>query len=145
MARTSTYLNFPGTTEEAFLFYRSVFDGEFIGNGIARFKDMPPMEGMPPMPESDAGLVMHVELAITGGHVLMGTDAAESMGFKVNFGNNSYISLEPDTKEEADRLFQSLSAGGIIEQAMQETFWNAYFGSFQDKFGVRWMINFYHK
>ena len=88
MARTSTYLNFPGNTEEAFNFYKSVFGGEFGGNGIARFGDIPTSIEMPPLSDDDKQLIMHIELAITGGHILMGTDASESMGFKVIFGNN---------------------------------------------------------
>ena len=140
MARTSTYLNFPRHTEEAFHFYRSVFGGEFTG-GINRFGDMPPMEGMPPMPEADKNLVMHVELPITGGHVLMGTDAPETMGFTVTAGNNIHINLEPDTREEAEKLFHALSAGGKISMPLQDMFWGAYFGSFTDKYGINWMVN----
>lgn len=140
MARTSTYLNFPRHTEEAFNFYKSVFGGEFNG-GVNRFKDIPASPDMPPMPEADANLVMHVELAITGGHVLMGTDAPESMGFNVKFGNNMYINLEPDTKEETTRLFNALSDGGKVEMELQDMFWGAYFGSCTDKFSVHWMFN----
>lgn len=141
MARVSTYLNFVRETEQAFNFYKSVFGGEFIG-GISRFKDMPASpDGKAPGPE-DGDLVMHICLAITGGHMLMGTDAPESMGFKVNYGNNVYINLEPDTKEEADKLFGALSAGGTVEMPMQDMFWGDYFGSLRDKFGVQWMINF---
>ena len=88
MASVSTYLNFPRNTEDAFNFYRSVFGGEFTRGGIARFKDIPPADDMPPMAEEDKNLVMHVELPILGGHLLMGTDAPESMGFAVNYGNN---------------------------------------------------------
>ena len=84
---------------------------------------------------------MHVELAITGGHLLMGTDAPESMGFKVNFGNNIYIQLEPDTRAETKRLFYALSAGGQVTMELQDMFWGAYFGSCTDKFGVQWMFN----
>lgn len=141
MARTSTYLNFPRNTEEAFNFYKSVFGGEFNAGRIARFSDMPSTEGAPPLAETDKNLVMHVELNITGGHVLMGTDAPESMGFKVNFGNNMHINLEPDTKDETDRLFNALSAGGIISMELQDMFWGAYFGSCTDKFGVHWTFN----
>jgi PhnB protein len=141
MARTSTYLNFPRNTEEAFNFYKSVFGGEFNVGRIARFSDMPSTEGAPPLAETDKNLVMHVELNITGGHVLMGTDAPESMGFKVNFGNNMHINLEPDTKDETNRLFNALSAGGIISMALQDMFWGAYFGSCTDKFGVHWTFN----
>jgi PhnB protein len=141
MARVSTYLNFVNQTEEAFNFYKSVFGTEFTEPGIRRMGDMPPMEGMPPMNDGMKNLVMHVELPITGGYVLMGTDAPEEMGFKVNFGNNIYINLEPDTKEETKRLFTTLTAGGIVEMELQDMFWGAYFGSGTDKYGVRWMFN----
>lgn len=140
MARVSTYLNFTRNTEDAFNFYRSVFGGEFIG-GISRFRDIPPSGDMPPLPEGDKDLVMHIALPILGGHVLMGTDAPESMGFKVNFGNNVYINLEPDTREETRRLFKALSEGGKVEMELQEMFWGDYYGSCKDKFGVQWMFN----
>ncbi|MGB3007091.1 MAG: VOC family protein [Chitinophagaceae bacterium] len=141
MARVSTYLNFPHHTEEAFLFYKSVFGGEFTEPGIRRFGDMPPMDGMPPTPDELKNLVMHVELPITGGHILMGTDAPAQMGFTVNFGNNIHINLEPDSREEAKKLFDGLSADGIVTMALQDVFWGAYFGSCTDKYGVHWMVN----
>ena len=140
MAKVSTYLNFARNTEEAFNFYKSVFGGEFVG-GINRFADIPPQEGQPPVAEADKNLVMHVALPTLGGHMLMGTDAPESMGFTVTPGNNVYINLEPDTKEEADKLFAALSEGGKVEMAMQDMFWGDYFGSFEDKFGIKWMVN----
>jgi PhnB protein len=140
MARTSTYLNFPGTTEEAFKFYKSVFGGDFVG-GVARFGDMPAQPGAPPLSEADKNGILHIELAITGGHMLMGTDALESMGMKTVSGNNVSINLEPDTRAEADRLFTALSAGGKVGMPLQDMFWGAYWGSFTDKFGVLWMIN----
>lgn len=141
MARVSTYLNFPRQTEEAFNFYKSVFGGEF-NNGIARFSEVPPQEGAPEMPEADKNLVMHIELPIIGGHVLMGTDAPESMGFKVNFGNNVYIMLEPDSREETEKLFDALSAGGKVTMELQDMFWGDYFGSCEDKYGVQWMFDY---
>ena len=141
MARTSTYLNFSRNTEEAFNFYKSVFGGEFFGNRISRFSDIPPQEGMPPLAEEDKNLVMHIELPIVGGHMLMGTDAPESMGFSVNFGNNVHINLEPDTRAETKKLFDSLSAGGKVTMELQDMFWGDYFGSCTDKFGVQWMFN----
>lgn len=141
MARTNTYLNFPRNTEEAFNFYKSVFGGEFTGGRIARFGDIPVTDEMPPAAEEDKNLVMHIELPITGGHVLMGTDAPESMGFTVNFGNNVHISLEPDTRAESKKLFDALSAGGKVTMDLQDMFWGAYFGSCTDKFGVQWMVN----
>ncbi|HLP41766.1 MAG TPA: VOC family protein, partial [Fibrobacteria bacterium] len=91
--------------------------------------------------ESDKRLVLHVSLPITGGHNLMGSDVAESMGKKLVQGNNVYINLEPDTRAEADRLFQALSGGGKVEMPLAEQFWGAYFGSLVDKFGIHWMIN----
>lgn len=140
MARVSTYLNFARSTEEAFLFYRSAFRSEFSAP-IARFQDIPPHPGQPPLAHADKDLVMHVELPILGGHVLMGTDAPESMGFSVASGNNIFINLEPDTRAETDRLFKALSEGGKVEMELQEMFWGGYFGSLIDKFGVRWMFN----
>jgi PhnB protein len=141
MARVSTYLNFPRNTEEVFNFYKSVFGGEFSGGGIARFSDIPAIEGAPPLAEPDKNLVMHIELPILGGHLLMGTDAPESMGFKVNYGNNIHINLEPDTKKETKRLFDALSAGGKVSMELQDMFWGAYYGSCTDKYGVQWMFN----
>jgi PhnB protein len=141
MSRVSTYLNFPRNTEEVFNFYKSVFGGEFGGDGIARFKDIPPAEGMPPITENDKNLIMHIELPILGGHHLMGTDAPESMGFKVNFGNNIHINLEPDTRVETKKLFDSLAVDGKITMDLQVMFWGAYYGSCMDKFGVQWMFN----
>ncbi|MFA5326925.1 MAG: VOC family protein [Prolixibacteraceae bacterium] len=142
MAKTSTYLNFPDNTEEVFNFYKSVFGGDFVDGKINRFGEIPPMEGMPPMAEEDKNLVMHVALPILGGHLLMGSDAPKSMGFTINKGNNVYISIHPDSKEEADKLFALLSDGGEIEMAMADMFWGDYFGSFTDKFGIRWMVNY---
>jgi PhnB protein len=141
MARTSTYLNFPRNTEEAFNFYKSVFGGEFSGSGIARLGDTPSNDGMLKIADTDKNLVMHVELPLLGGHLLMGTDAPESMGFKVNFGNNVHISLEPDTRAETKRLFNALSAGGKITMELKDMFWGAYYGSCTDKYGVQWMFN----
>ena len=140
MARTSTYLNFPRQTEEVFNFYRSVFGGDFVG-GINRFSDIPAEDGAPTIAEEDKNLIMHVELPITGGHHLMGTDAPDSMGFKVTFGNNIYINLEPDSREETKRLFDALLAGGTLTMELQDMFWGAYFGSCTDKYGVQWMFN----
>ncbi len=139
MAQTNIYLNFSRNTEEAFTFYKSVFGTEFVG-GIARMGSVPQQEGMPPLAEEDKNLVMHVALPLYGGVLLMGTDAPESMGFTLNQGNNVYISLNLDEKEEADRLFAALSEGGKVEMPMQDMFWGDYFGSFTDKFGVQWMI-----
>jgi len=141
MARVCTYLNFLRNTEQAFNFYKSVFGGEFSGMGIARFGDIPGQKNMPLLPDEDKNLILHIELPIVGGHVLMGTDAPETMGFKVNFGNNVQIDLEPDTRKETKKLFDALSAGGKITMALQDMFWGAYYGSCTDQYGVHWMFN----
>jgi PhnB protein len=140
MARVSTYLNFPRTTETAFLYYKSVFGTEFKGPTM-RFGDMPGCPGQPPLAEGDKNLIMHMELPILGGHVLMGTDAPETMGFTVTAGNNMFINLEPDSRAETERLFNALAAGGKIEMPLQEMFWGGYFGSLVDQFNIRWMFN----
>ena len=140
-ARVCTYLNFPGTTEEAFLFYQSVFNTEFSGGGIQRFGDLPADANHPPVADAVKKMVLHVELPITAGHILMGTDAPAEMGFTLTPGNNMHISLEPETRTEAKRIFDSLSAGGTISMPLQDMFWGAYFGSFTDKYGINWMIN----
>ncbi len=140
MARVSTYLNFPRTTEEAFNYYKSIFGTEF-SDPIARYRDIPPQPGQPPLSEADGKLVMHVALPILGGHVLMGTDAPGSMGFKLNQGNNVYINLEPDTRAETERLFNALAAGGKIGMPLTDMFWGGYFGNLTDQFGIEWMFN----
>lgn len=140
MIKANVYLNFTNQTEAAFNFYKSVFGTEFEG-GINRFGDMPPQEGMPPLPDEAKNLVLHVSLPISDGYKIMGSDAPEQMGFKVNMGNNMYISLDIDSRQEADRLFKSLSDGGAVEMPLTDMFWGAYWGSFTDKFGVKWMIN----
>ncbi len=142
MARETTYLNFSRNAEEAFNFYKSIFGGEFVGKGIRRFSDIPQPEGILPIADNDKDLIVNVGLTLPGGHVLMGSDAPESMGFKLNFGNNMFINLEPDSKEEATRLFSALSSGGKVTMELQDTFWGAYYGSCTDKFGVQWMFNF---
>lgn len=144
MSRVSTYLNFPGNTEEAFNFYKKVFKSEFI-NGITRFEDIPTDPNQPPMAESVKKMVLHVELPILGGHILMGTDAPTEFGMTVNRGNNMHINLEPESRAEAKRLFDELSEGGVVEMPIQDMFWGAYYGNFQDKYGINWMINYQEK
>jgi PhnB protein len=141
MGTVNVYLNFPGNTEEAFLFYKSVFGGEFYGQGIMRFKDVPPSGDSHSMPDAVMNNVMHVGLPLLNGFMLMGSDAPKEMGFNVTMGNNIYINLQPDTREETRKLFKALSEGGKIEQELQEMFWGDYYGSCEDKFGVRWMFN----
>ena len=137
MAAINPYLNFNGNTEEAFNFYKSVFGGEFAA--LMRFKDNAECGQIA---ESDQERIMHVALPIGNGNVLMGTDSLESLGQKLTVGNNFYICLSPESKEEAERLFNGLSAGGKIEMPLQDMFWGAYYGSFADKFGVQWMVNY---
>ncbi|HYO93503.1 MAG TPA: VOC family protein [Polyangiaceae bacterium] len=140
MARTSTYLNFAGNTEQAFAFYKSAFRTELNGP-ISRMGDVPPAPDMPTLSEAEKRLVMHVELPILGDHRIMGTDAIESMGHTVTFGNNVSINLEPDTRQETERLFHALGEGGKVTMPLQDMFWGAYFGTLTDKFGVQWMFN----
>lgn len=144
-ARVCTYLNFDGKTEEAFLFYKSVFKTEFLGKGIERFGDIPASAGHPPIAEEIKKMVLHVELPITGNHILMATDAPKEMGFTLSRGNNMHICIEPETREEADRLFNELSAGGTVTMPLADMFFGAYFGEFSDKYGINWMINFQNK
>ena len=141
-SRVTTYLNFSGNTEEAFIFYKSVFKTDFIGKGIQRFGDIPADAGHPPVSNTIKNMVLHVELPIVGGHILMGTDAPKEMGFTLKQGNNMHICLEPETREEADRLFNELSAEGNVTMPMADMFFGAYFGEFSDKYGINWMINY---
>ncbi len=136
MATLNAYLNFNGNTEEAFQFYRSVFGGQFIT--LQRFKDT---EAAAHIPTDDQGKIMHVSLAVGGG-LLMGTDSLESLGQKLVQGNNVYLFLKPDSEAEATALFNALSDGGKIEQPLEKMFWGSLFGSFRDKFGVQWMVNY---
>jgi len=141
MASVSTYLIFSRKTEEAFNFYKSVFKTEFDGNGIMRMGDIPPQPGIPPLDPNDKNLVMHVSLPILDGHLLMGSDAPESHGFKLVFGNNVHVTLNPDTRKETKRLFDELSAGGKVTMELADMFWGDYYGSCIDKYGVQWMFN----
>jgi PhnB protein len=140
MARVSIYLNFQGKTEEAFNFYKSVFKSEFSAP-MMRMGDMPSPPNAPALSEEEKKAVMHVSMPILAGVQIMGTDFLESMGHKIVVGNNTTISLEPDSKEETDRLFKLLSEGGSDVAAMRQEFWG-YWGCCLDKFGIRWMFNF---
>lgn len=137
MVSVNPYVNFAGNTEEAFNFYRSIFGGEFMT--LMRFSDTGEGEKLS---AEDAKKIMHIALPIGNGTILMGTDALESMGQKLTMGNNFYLSLNTASKQEADDLFNALSAGGKVEMAMADTFWGDYFGSFADQFGLQWMISF---
>jgi PhnB protein len=139
MAKTGIYLNFQGKTEEAFNFYKSVFKTEWAAP-IMRLGEMPQQEGMPQLSADDKNKVMHVALPISGGTIIMGTDMLESMGQIVKIGNNTTISLDLDTKEEADRIYNALSQGATDSVAPHDEFWG-YWGVCLDRYGIRWMFN----
>jgi len=132
MTAVNPCLNFPGNTEEAFNFYKSVFGGEFMM--VMRYKDTPEAGKVP---ESEKDKIMHVALPIGNGNILMATDALESMGSKLTVGNNFHLSIGTVSREEADRIFNGLSAGGQVELPMQDMFWGDYYCMFTDKFGIK--------
>ena len=140
MASINPYLTFNGNCEAAFNFYKSVFGGEFPY--IGRFKDMPPQEGQKAMSTADGEKIMHVSLPISRETALMGSDTGGEWSAGFTPGNNFSISINALSKEEADKLFNGLSAGGKVTMPMSKTFWGAYFGMFTDKFGINWMVNF---
>jgi len=140
MATVNVYLTFNGNCREVFNFYKSVFGGEYPY--IGTFGEMPPAENCPPMSEEDANKIMHVTLPISKETCLMGSDTGGEWAPTFVQGNNFSININPESKEEADKLFNGLSAGGQVTMPMNNTFWGAYFGMFTDKFGINWMINF---
>ncbi len=137
MVTINPYLNFPGNTEEAFNFYKSVFGGEFAE--LVRFKDT---EDGSKLNAKEKEMLMHISLPIGKGNILMATDALESMGHKITEGNNFSLSVETESKEEADKIFKGLSKGGKITMPQAETFWGSYFGMVNDKFGTQWMVSY---
>lgn len=139
MAQVNPYITFNGTCEAAFNFYKSVFGGEFPY--IGKFKDMPPSEGKT-MPDADREKIMHVSLPIGGGTILMGSDSGSEWASHFKEGNNIAISVNTESEEEATRIFNGLSAGGMVTMPLGKTFWGAFFGMFIDKFGINWMVNF---
>jgi PhnB protein len=130
------YLNFDGNAEEAFRFYHAILGGEFF---IQKMSQAPDTENLS---ENEKNRAMHVSVSIGENQHLMASDCLPSQGHVLTQGNNNYISITPDSRNEADRLFNGLSAGGKVEMPMDNMFWGDYFGSFVDKFGVCWMINF---
>ena len=140
MARVNTYLNFMGNTEEAFNFYKKVFGTEFIS--VTRMKDMPRPEGAPALAAEDADKIMNIQLPITNGHVIMATDALVSMGHHVQVGNNVTISLDLDSKEEAENIYNQLLINSPENSGPLAAMpWGALWGSCQDQYGIRWMIS----
>jgi PhnB protein len=137
MAAINPYLNFNGKTEEAFQFYKSVFGGDF--QTMQRMSETPFADKLP---AHERNLIMHVALPIGTNSVLMGSDIVESMGHKLNPGNNYSIAIQPDSEQDTERLFKGLSAGGKVTMPLEKTFWGAYFGMCEDKFGIQWMVNY---
>jgi PhnB protein len=139
MATVNVYLTFNGNCLEAFNFYQSVLGGEYSYLGY--YKDMPSEEGKPLSPE-DAEKIMHISLPISKETMIMGCDNGGEWASNFAQGNNFSLSLSVDTKELADRIFNGLSAGGMVSMPMSSTFWGDYFGMFTDKFGINWMVSF---
>ena len=137
MALINPHINFNGNAEEAFSFYKSVFGGEFAK--VMRFKDLSSPEFQ--VAENDANKIMHIALPI-GKNILMANDVPESMGKTNENENRSKISISAESKEEADKLFNGLSAGGQIEGQIGDSPWGSYFGCFRDKYGIEWMVDF---
>lgn len=141
MTNINPYLSFDGKAEEAMTFYKSVFGGDFMG-GIMRWGEMPGCdEGEMKLADEDKGKVMHMALPISEGNVIMASDSLRAFGPPVTVGNSVTVAIGPGTKEEADRLFAGLSAGGNVQMPMADAFWGGYFGSFEDKYGINWLIN----
>ncbi len=139
MAQINPYLNFPGNAEEAFNFYKSIFGGEFPM--VMRFGDTPEAGNVT---EEDKSKLMHIALPI-GGNVLMASDAVGDMCTALNPGNTISLSVSADSKDDADRIFNGLAAGGTVKMPMDNTFWGAYFGMVDDKFGIQWMVSYDEK
>lgn len=139
MAVINPYLNFPGTCEEAFNFYKSVFGGDFTY--VGRFGEMPPDPNFE-LPEEAKNLIMHISLPISKETVLMGSDTAGEWAPNLIVGNNTAVSITAASKEEADKLFNGLAAGGKITMPLENAFWGDYFGMLTDKFGINWMMSY---
>ena len=141
MARVNTYLNFMGKTEEAFNFYKEVFNTEITS--LTRMKDMPRPEGAPSLAESEANLIMNIQMPITNGHVLIATDMIASMGHNLKVGNNVTISLDLDSQEEAERIYNKLLTNSPENSGpLAPMPWGALWGSCEDQYGIRWMISY---
>ena len=139
MTTVNVYITYNGNCLEAFNFYKSVFGGEFAY--VGRYKDMPNEGGKPGLAEDDEK-IMHISLPISKETVLMGCDTGGEWASSFRPGNNFSLSITADSKESADRLFDSLSAGGKVTMSMNKTFWGDYFGMFTDQFGINWMVSF---
>ena len=140
MAQINPYLTFNGNCEDAFNFYKSVFGKEFTYLG--RFNEMPSDDENTQLSEDDGNKIMHVSLPISDETILFGSDTSDAFGQITTIGNNISISINASSVNEADKLFNGLSEGGIVKMPMEKTFWGAYFGMFTDQFDINWMINF---
>lgn len=140
--KVNPYLNFDGNAREAFEFYKSIFGGEF--DSVQTFGEMPQQEGQQ-MSDEEKDLILYISLPIGDGQSLMASDISKASGMKLIVGNNNKVSLHPDSNEEGERLFKRLSEGGKVEMPYEKQFWGDYFGSFVDKFGVGWMINYHEE
>ncbi len=138
MAFINPHINFNGNAEEAFTFYKSVFGGEFAR--IIRFKDLA-SSGFP-VSEKEENKIMYISLPIGKNNMLIANDVPEVLGRTNENENRSKISISTESREEADKLFQGLSAGGEIEGPMGDAPWGSYFGCFRDKYGIEWIVNF---
>ena len=138
MALINPHINFNGNAEEAFNFYKSVFGGEFVK--VMRFKDLASTEF--PVAEKEENKIMHIALPIGKTNMLMANDVPEIMGRTNENENRSKIVISAESKEEADKLFNGLSAGGKIEMPISDSPWGSYFGMFRDKYGIEWMVDF---
>jgi PhnB protein len=138
MATIHPHINFNGNAEEAFLFYQSVFGGTFTK--LIRFKDLAGPEF--PVPAHEAEKIMHIALPVGKGHLLMANDVPESLGRVNEQEHRSKIVVQADSREEADHLFQGLSAGGAVEMPIADSPWGTYFGMFRDRYGIEWMVEY---
>jgi len=136
--RASIYLNFNGKAETAFNFYRSVFGGEF--SALHRMSEAPESDQLP---ERERNYILHISLPVGDNLILMASDVLESAGQQLQLGNNCYICIQPNSEEEAFRFFNALSVEGNIEMPLEQQFWGTLFGAFTDKFGVKWMVDYY--
>ena len=143
MTKINPYLDFDGTAEEAFNFYKSVFGGEFAA--VMRWKDMPASAdgcGEMALADGEGEKIMHIALPIGGGNILMASDTLESMAQKRVAGNNFSISVSAESKEELEKLFEGLTEGGTVTMPLADAFWGSYFGMCTDRFGVQWLFSY---
>lgn len=136
MVTLSPWINFNGNAEEAFNFYKSVFGGDFTS--VIRFKDIAGRDS--PVAEKDADKIMRIALPIGGKNMLLGNDVPAFMGKVNEQENRSKVHVAADSREEAGRIFNGLSAAGQIEVPMSDSSWGTYFGMFRDRYGIEWII-----